>query len=450
VPAGTGNVVVNSDGSFTYTPADDFFTRPKQVNTPISFSYRASDGGKLSNIITVTLNVDEQNDDPIANPDLADAVIRNFQNQLLPSALTNDSRGVDALRVPLEVLSIIEVGGSATQATTTRGNTVRLVGNDIFYDDVLGIVGQDTFEYTISDGRDGTATATYTVNVVEFIPKDISGTVFVDADNDGVFDPGERAIAGVTVNLNGTNVLGLGTVTDSTTTDEFGRYSFDDLRPGDYTVSEVTPQFFRDGSEPSSHPNSLVRAISNDLFTLRWDTPESIATGAITGLNFGERGIDAAQLDDSSGLISEILASSGSSGMVLAVGPGGTVYWSYCLSGWSTKATLQLEFGAGGSIPSLLLTIGGVTKRIYQNPSQNTGTGSPPSPSFGSTARFRILGSTNSGDYIIRLDGTLDDFGFVASTGVPPEAGEGEYAPEMSDGEFRDSADQVFADKAWA
>jgi hypothetical protein len=121
------------------------------------------------------------------------------------------------------------------------------------------------------------------------------------------------------------------------------------------------------------------------------------------------------------------------------------------LAGWSTKATLQLEFGAGGTVPSLLLTIGGVTKRIYQDPSHNTGTGSPESPPAGSMARFRILGSTTDGSYIIRLDGTLSDFGFVASTGAPPETGgEGESAPQMSEGQYRESADQVFADKAWA
>ena len=42
----------------------------------------------------------------------------------------------------------------------------------------------------------GTATATVSVEVVEFQPKIISGTVFVDADNDGALDSGERRLAG--------------------------------------------------------------------------------------------------------------------------------------------------------------------------------------------------------------------------------------------------------------
>jgi len=440
VPAAAGSVALNADGSFTYSPpaAGNFFTLP---GSPISFTYKVNDGGKDSNVVSVTINVNEINDDPVANDDLADPIIKGFANQLLPSALTNDNAGVDAGANPGDVLSIILVGGSATQTTTGAGATVRRVGNDLFYDASPSFTGQDSFQYTISDGRGGTATATYVVNVVDFIPKDISGTVLVDG----------KPLAGVEIHLNGTGVLGIPVFAQLVTfTDELGHYSFDDLRPGNYTVTEITPRFLKDGSEPASHPSPLVTSIGNDQFTLNWDTPLSISTGAVTGLDFNELRIDVTQLDDSSGFIQEILASSGPSGMLLAVGPGNTVYWSYCLPGWNTLATVQLEFGAGGSIPSLLLTIGGVTKRIYQDPHHNTGSGSPSSPPAGSLARFRILGSTNSGEYIIRLDGTLSSFGFASTAGSASAPPEGEEAPQMSDGEFRDAADHVFAEKAWA
>src|SRR4030095_208832 len=186
--------------------------------------------------------------------------------------------------------------------------------------------------------------------------KDISGTVLMDG----------KPLAGVEIHLNGTGVLGIPVFAQLVTfTDELGHYSFDDLRPGNYTVTEITPRFLRDGAEPASHPSPLVTSIGNDQFTLNWDTPLSISTGGVTGLDFNELRIDVTQLDDSSGFIQEILASSGPSGMLLAVGPGNTVYWSYCLPGWSTLATVQLEFGAGGSVPSLLLTIGGVNNRLY-------------------------------------------------------------------------------------
>ena len=100
----------------------------------------------------------------------------------------------------------------------------------------------------------------------------------------------------------------------------------------------------------------------------RWDTPESIATGAITGLNFGELGLDASQLDDSVGLARRNLASSGQSGMVLAVGPGQHGLLVVLPVGMEHQVpTLQLElFRRRHSVAAL--TIGGVTKRDLSKP----------------------------------------------------------------------------------
>jgi protocatechuate 3,4-dioxygenase beta subunit len=57
--------------------------------------------------------------------------------------------------------------------------------------------------------------------------------VWNDADNDGIQDPAEAGVAGVTVTLyagDGVTVIG------TTTTDEFGYYIFNNLTPGDYVV----------------------------------------------------------------------------------------------------------------------------------------------------------------------------------------------------------------------
>ena len=57
-----GALVVNPDGSFTYTPAADF-------NGTDTFTYRASDGTLSSNLATVTLTVNPVNDPPVADND---------------------------------------------------------------------------------------------------------------------------------------------------------------------------------------------------------------------------------------------------------------------------------------------------------------------------------------------------------------------------------------------
>jgi VCBS repeat-containing protein len=68
-----GALTPNPDGTFTYTPAENFFGED-------SFTYQASDGTALSDVVTVSLTVNSVNDLPVAvdDPDvtaLADVVM---------------------------------------------------------------------------------------------------------------------------------------------------------------------------------------------------------------------------------------------------------------------------------------------------------------------------------------------------------------------------------------
>lgn len=67
----------------------------------------------------------------------------------------------------------------------------------------------------------------------------ISGNVYNDSNDDGIRQPEEGGFANVTVELNGTDDLG-NPVTRTTTTDANGKYTFDNLRPGTYVVTEPT------------------------------------------------------------------------------------------------------------------------------------------------------------------------------------------------------------------
>ncbi|MBL9143555.1 MAG: carboxypeptidase regulatory-like domain-containing protein [Verrucomicrobiaceae bacterium] len=64
----------------------------------------------------------------------------------------------------------------------------------------------------------------------------IGDFVFMDLNEDGIQDPNEPGISGVTVNL----VNGSGTVIGTTTTNATGRYVFMDLQPGTYAVQFPT------------------------------------------------------------------------------------------------------------------------------------------------------------------------------------------------------------------
>src|SRR5262249_3799141 len=63
---------------------------------------------------------------------------------------------------------------------------------------------------------------------------------YYDANNDGTKQGTETGIGGVTLTLTGTDDLG--TITpQTTTTGADGSYSFGNLRPGTYTVTETQP-----------------------------------------------------------------------------------------------------------------------------------------------------------------------------------------------------------------
>ncbi len=80
-------------------------------------------------------------------------------------------------------------------------------------------------------------TGDLTIDAGLYTPVDLGNRVWEDLDADGVQDPGEAGIAGVTVQLRD----GSGSVIATATTNGAGVYSFNDLVPGDYSVAFTTP-----------------------------------------------------------------------------------------------------------------------------------------------------------------------------------------------------------------
>jgi VCBS repeat-containing protein len=482
----------SDNGRFTYTP-------PAHFSGVVTFQYRATDGGPTpSNLTTVTITINETNDPPDAVNDDYTA-IKDFDNQVV-NVLANDTFAPDVG----ETLKVVAVQGVAAdvngdtppQPTAVLGGTVRLDNFVVLYDSPDDYEGPDSFTYTISDNRSVnplTDTATVNVDVLAFIPKIVEGVVYVDADNNGqifggeaftdanangVYDAGEafadsvggprdnnrydapeKRVQGVTVQLSGTDFQD-NAVFFEATTDASGRYrflgdastQFLGIKPGTYTVTEIQPNFLSDGQETETH--ALASIVANDQFQVSWD-PEDF-TGDITGLNFGELGINTSSLADSSGMIQEILASSGPNGLVIATNLLGGSIWSWAMPGWNNlfqfelildanlaHATLRVWDGANAGAANPAFEI-----RIHQDPNLNNGTDSP---AAGSMARFRVLGRSANGEYIIRLDGTALDFG-LNLLAAAPVVGEGEAEGEaVVDRDYAEAADAAFAEgEAWA
>ena len=161
----------------TYTPDADF-------NGSDHFTYKANDGSRDSNTATVTVTVRPMQDPPTARPDAASADENISLAIDAADLLANDS---DTDHDELTVTSV------ATTAQT-RG-AVALTAGRIVFTPRRGFTGDDEFEYRISDGHGGSATAKVDVKVdpASGAPgcTDHAGGIFVTGH-----DPDAHATAG--------------------------------------------------------------------------------------------------------------------------------------------------------------------------------------------------------------------------------------------------------------
>ena len=109
----------------------------------------------------------------------------------------------------------------------------------------------------------------------------IAGRVYNDANNDGVVDSSETGYANVEVVLTGVNDLGEA-VTITVLTDAQGRYRFDNLRPGTYTVTEPT--------QPPETINGITTPGTVNGTSIGSATPVATVPSAISGIVIGPGG----------------------------------------------------------------------------------------------------------------------------------------------------------------
>ncbi|GLZ37073.1 SdrD B-like domain-containing protein [Actinokineospora sp. NBRC 105648] len=122
----------------------------------------------------------------------------------------------------------------------------------------------NTATVTATDPLNGTITDSATAQAPTVGA--VSGRVFADRNNNGVFDAadGDTGIGGVTVTLTGTTAGGA-PVNLTTTSAPDGTYSFAAVAAGVYTVTETQPPAFDDGIDT---PGTNAVVAGNDSFTL--------------------------------------------------------------------------------------------------------------------------------------------------------------------------------------
>ncbi|MDZ8025413.1 MAG: cadherin-like domain-containing protein [Nostoc sp. DedQUE01] len=130
------------------------------------------------------------------------------------------------------------------------------------------------------NGNTATNTNPNLYGTVSFTPANLFGRVYFDLNKNGILDPNEPGIPGVTLTLSGTNTVN-GSVNLTTTTDATGSYSFSNLAPGTYTLTETQPTDYNDSQETVGSASGTV---GNDVIS-----NISLTAGAnATGYNFGQ------------------------------------------------------------------------------------------------------------------------------------------------------------------
>lgn len=124
-------------------------------------------------------------------------------------------------------------------------------------------------------------------NFGEVTPAQLKGTVYHDRNNDGVQDPGEEGIGGVTIELFDKD----GNLIAQTVTDANGDYCFEGLVPGDYVVRQTQPTGFIDGQDSIGQIDGTDAGdvIGNDEFCVKLEPGDEG-----TNYDFGE--LQGAQL----------------------------------------------------------------------------------------------------------------------------------------------------------
>jgi VCBS repeat-containing protein len=177
-PPQHGSVTLNADGSFTYTPNENF-------NGVDGFSYLAEDGAGNSEVASVTITVSPVNDAPVASEDVyATDEDTELTVDAAGGVLANDT-DVDGDALTVEIVS-----GPSNGTLTLNAD------GSFSYVPAADFNGSDSFVYRVSDGSlTSEATATINVNSTNDAPVGEGDEYAVDEDGSVTVDAAGGVLA---------------------------------------------------------------------------------------------------------------------------------------------------------------------------------------------------------------------------------------------------------------
>ncbi|SDG40205.1 calcium-binding protein, partial [Roseospirillum parvum] len=151
-----GAVTVNADGSYSFTPGEDFQDLGVGESREVSFTYEVSDGQGGTDTATATITVTGSNDGPVAEAATLNALEDGdaVSGQLAASDVEGDSLTFALVDGPAEGAVTVNADGSFT-----------FEPGDDFQDLGVGETREVSFTYQVSDGHGGSDTASATITV---------------------------------------------------------------------------------------------------------------------------------------------------------------------------------------------------------------------------------------------------------------------------------------------
>ncbi|MCA3001077.1 MAG: SdrD B-like domain-containing protein [Burkholderiales bacterium] len=268
---GANNLGTGFATAATNTPLDTFNITVRENETGINFNF-----GELTTSISGAVYEDLNGNGlrDIGEPGIAGVTIR----------LT----GIDSSGATVDRTTLTNTTGAYSflglVTSNPAGYTIREVSQPADYVDGAESIG------TVGGVRRGTSNVNDQFTGLVLGPADtaidynfgelrlgsIAGSVYVDANGDGIRNPSEAGLAGVVITLTGTSGLAI-----TTTTDAGGNYVFSNLFPDTYDVSETQPPDYGNGATNvgsgggSPSVNSVTGIVVN-------------SGQNFTGYNFGE------------------------------------------------------------------------------------------------------------------------------------------------------------------
>ncbi|MBC7406004.1 MAG: hypothetical protein H7230_00825, partial [Candidatus Parcubacteria bacterium] len=293
-PAITFTAVINTNG--TYSQSLPAGTYSVTVVAPIGYTIT---GSPLSNPTIVTVVPGQSKD---AGQDGL-YFITSISGYVFNDKANNGAK--DTIDLPILGVTILLTGRDINNQNVNKPAVTDTTGKYIFdsllpglyvitetqpipYLDGIASVGtgaktQGTLSYnTQSDIQLESGNLSINNNFAELVSTAIAGFTFNDSNNNGQKDAGDIGIKDVTIKLSG--IDDRGSVIDlSTQTNNDGYYQFKDLRPGNYTITEIQPNNYLDGKD-SLGTNKTNATLSNDKIA-NINLGESIVSA---NNNFGE------------------------------------------------------------------------------------------------------------------------------------------------------------------